>query len=110
VKTNFLNLIKEVVRLNNLFAMLFKPKRKSSFLNMFGRKRNNRRMMWGSALSLAMSAAAFGLNRKRTSSRSGQGFQSLINNTSLKTVQPNFAAINEFANELAPDKKTQQNK
>ncbi|WP_456271028.1 hypothetical protein [Bacillus sp. AK031] len=96
--------------MKNLLAMLFKPKRKTSFFNMFGRKRNNRKMMWGSALSLAMSAAAYGLNRRRTGSNSGQGFQNMMSNTSLKGIQPNFAAINEFANEIAPDKKTQQNK
>jgi hypothetical protein len=111
VNVSFRNLTKEVFRLNNLVAMLFKPRRrKSSFLNMFSRKRKNRKMIWGSALSLAMSAAAYGLNRRRTSSSSGQGFQNLMKNTSLKGVQPNFAAINEFANEIAPGKNPQQNK
>jgi hypothetical protein len=88
---------------------LFNRRRRSSFLNMFDRKRANRRMVWGSVLSLAMSATAYGLNRRSMNSNIGRTFQNLGNTNPLRGAKPNLAAINEFANEIAPDKNQMQN-
>jgi hypothetical protein len=94
----------------NKLLSLFNRGRKSSFLKMFGRKRANRRMVWGSVLSVAMSAAAYGLNRRSMNNNIGRTFQNLMNNNPLRGDKPNLAAINEFANEIAPDKNQMQNK
>jgi hypothetical protein len=95
--------------LNKLLS-LFNRRKRSSFLNMFGRKRANRKMVWGSVLSLAMSAAAYGLNRRSMKSNIGHAFQNLVNTNPLRGAKPNQAAISEFANEIAPDKNQMQNK
>ncbi|MGM0827634.1 MAG: hypothetical protein ACQEU4_05385 [Bacillota bacterium] len=93
----------------NKLLSLFNRRKRSSFLNMFGRKRANKRMVWGSVLSLAMSAAAYGLNRRSMNSNIGRTFQNLVNTNPLRGAKPNLAAINEFANEIAPDKNQMQN-
>ncbi|MGM0853408.1 MAG: hypothetical protein ACQEWI_12470 [Bacillota bacterium] len=93
----------------NKLLSLFNRRRRSSFLNMFGRKRANRKMVWGSVLSLAMSVAAYGLNRRSMNSNIGRTFQNLVNTNPLRGAKPNLAAINEFANEIAPDKNQMQN-
>jgi hypothetical protein len=83
--------------------MLFNNRRKSSVLNLFGRKkRMNRRMLWSSLLSLGMSAAAYGLNRRRTNNASASSFNGLMKNRNMSTLQ---TAMAEFANELAPNSK-----
>jgi hypothetical protein len=83
--------------------MLFNNRRKSSVLNLFGRKkRMNRRMLWSSILSLGMSAAAYGLNRRRTHNDSASSFNGLMKNRNMSTLQ---MAMAEFASELAPNSK-----
>ncbi|MCA1063762.1 hypothetical protein QTG56_00835 [Rossellomorea sp. AcN35-11] len=91
------------MNLNQLLS-LFNRRTRSSILNMLGRKRRtNRTMIWGTVLSLAMSAAAYGLNRRSMNSNIGRTFQNLVNTIPLRGAKPNLASINEFANELAPD-------
>jgi hypothetical protein len=69
---------------------------------MFGRrKRINRRMIWSSILSLGMSAAAYGLNRRRMGN-TGNSFQGLMKNRNMNILQ---TAMAEFADEIAPNSK-----
>ncbi|EDL66773.1 hypothetical protein BSG1_05435 [Bacillus sp. SG-1] len=83
--------------------MLFNNRKKSSFLNMFGRrKRMNRRMLWSSVLSLGMSAAAYALNRRNSNTGTGSSIQGLMKNRNMNTLQ---TAMAEFANEIAPNSK-----
>ncbi|MGF2616087.1 hypothetical protein FZC84_10960 [Rossellomorea vietnamensis] len=73
-------------------------------MNLFGRRKGmNRRMMWSSILSLGMSAAAYGLNRRRTNTHSSGIVQGgLMKNRNMSMLQQ---AMAEFANEIAPDNK-----
>ncbi|WP_409254207.1 hypothetical protein V1502_10010 [Bacillus sp. SCS-153A] len=88
--------------MNNLLSMLFNTRKRSSFFNMFGRrKRMNRRMIWSSVLSLGMSAAAYALNRRNTNTGTGS-IQGLMKNRNMNTLQ---TAMAEFANEIAPNNK-----
>jgi hypothetical protein len=72
---------------------------------MFGGRRNNSGLIWGSLLGLGVSAAAYGLSRNQKRNML-LPFQNLINNSRFgKNVQnPNIAGLTEFANELVPNK------
>ena len=78
--------------------------------NVFGRKRNNRGMLWATILGLGASAAAYGLNRSRNKNIK-KPLQNVMNTmqTPFKGQIPN-AALAEFAKELAPDKNSFTNK
>ncbi|MGD7023876.1 hypothetical protein ACQCVK_14840 [Rossellomorea vietnamensis] len=88
--------------MNHLLSRLF-SRRRSSFINLFGRRKGmNRRMIWSSILSLGMSAAAYGLNRRKNNHSSGSGQGGLMKNRNMSMLQN---AMAEFANEIAPDNK-----
>lgn len=72
---------------------------------MFGRRRNNRGMIWGSLLGLGISAAAFGLGRNRNKNKV-RPIQNLMNNFGMEKggQKLNLAGLTEFAKELIPDK------
>ncbi|PWW25827.1 hypothetical protein DFO73_112120 [Cytobacillus oceanisediminis] len=92
--------------MNNWINGLFNMRRMQPFLNMFGRRkrRNNRGMLWGSLLSLGLSAAAYGLTRNRNRNMA-RPLQNLMNNTRMGNFQkPNMAGLTEFAEELTPNK------
>lgn len=76
----------------------------------FGRKRNNRGMLWATILGLGASAAAYGINRTRTRNMK-KPLQNVMNTvkTPFKGQIPN-AVLAEFAKELAPDKNSLPNK
>ncbi|WP_228460322.1 hypothetical protein [Cytobacillus dafuensis] len=78
--------------------------------NMFGRRRNNRGMIWASLLGLGVSAAAIGLSRNRNRNMMNP-LQNIMNNlqTPLNRQVPN-AALTEFAKEIIPDKNSLTNK
>jgi hypothetical protein len=106
----FLLLLRGVLILNNWLNALFNTGRMTGrmqpFLNMFGRRRrrNNRGMLWGSLLSLGLSAAAYGLTRNRNRNMA-RPLQNLMNNTRMGNFQkPNMAGLTEFAEELTPNK------
>ncbi|MGM0845567.1 MAG: hypothetical protein ACQEUT_11360 [Bacillota bacterium] len=89
--------------MNNLLPLIFNRKR-SSFMNMFHRRKGlNRRMMWSSILSLGMSAAAYGLNRRRSNNGQSSTFQGgPLKNKNMRMLQ---TAMAEFANEITPGNK-----
>jgi hypothetical protein len=102
LKSRFQILNEEVFRLNNWLSMLFNNRKLSPFLKVFrGRRRMTKGMIWSSVLSIGMSAAAYGLNRKR-SNNGAESFQGPMKNRNMKTLQ---AAMVEFADEIAPDSK-----
>lgn len=93
--------------------MLFNIGGSQQFLNMFGRRRNNRSMIWGSLLGLGVSAAAYGLRRNRNGNGNMmQPVQNLMNNFRTRNnVQiPNMAALTEFSKEIVPNKNPLTNK
>lgn len=91
--------------MNNWINALFNTGRRQPLLNMFGRRRRNTRgMLWGSLISLGVSAAAYGLNRNRNRNML-RPLQNIMNNSRMgAALKPNMAGLTEFAKELAPDK------
>jgi hypothetical protein len=69
---------------------------------MFGRKRNNRGMMWTSLLGLGVSAAAYGFGRNRNS-RFLRPLQNVMNSILNRTSSRVPNAMTEFSKELLPD-------
>ncbi|RIW34715.1 hypothetical protein D3H55_09395 [Bacillus salacetis] len=59
-------------------------------------------MFWSSIISLVMSAAAYGMNRRRMNNTSSVPYGGLMKNRNMSTLQ---AAMIEFADEIAPDSK-----
>jgi Na+(H+)/acetate symporter ActP len=96
-----------VFELNNWIPALFNLGRRQNILNMFGRRRNNRGMMWASLLGLGVSAAAYGLGRNQNRNMMAP-FQNLISNfrTRNSGQMPNMAALTEFSKELAPNRES----
>lgn len=83
-------------------------RRNRQFLNMFGRRRNNRGVMWASLLGIGASAAAFGLGRNRNNNGMGRAIQNAVKNSGLNNLQrvvpmPNKRAYAEFAQEMSPN-------
>ncbi|MBX9973797.1 hypothetical protein [Cytobacillus firmus] len=98
--------------MNNWINAIFNAGRMQPFLNMFGRKRRrNRGMLWGSLISLGLSAAAYGFTRNRGRNMA-RPFQNLMNNTAQMTnfQKPNMAGLTEFAEELTSNKNQINNK
>ena len=109
---SFLLLKGECLNLNNWINAIFNTGRMKPFLNMFGRKRRrNRGMIWGSLISLGLSAAAYGFTRNRGRNMA-RPFQNLMNNTAQMTNfrKPNMAGLTEFAEELTSNKNPINNK
>lgn len=80
-------------------------------LNMFGRKRSNRGIMWATLLSLGVSAATYGLGRNRMRNILNP-VQNIMSNIQTRTAgrMPNAVALTEFSKELVPNKKPYTNK
>ena len=97
--------------MNNWISSLFNIGRRQSPLNMFGRRRNNRGMIWGSLFGLGVSAAAYGLSRSRNRNMLAP-VQNLMNNTRMgkNAQQLNMAGLTEFAKEIVPNKNQFNNK
>lgn len=111
----FLNsLDRKCLILNNWITPLLKMGRTRSFYNMFGRRRNNRGIMWGSLLGMVLSVAVYGLggNRNKNMMRPIQNF---LNNfgrgkTTLTPNIANIAGLTEFSKELIPNNNPNTNK
>jgi hypothetical protein len=90
--------------LNNWITGLLNIGRRQPFLNMFGRRRNNRGIMWGSLLGLGLSVAAYGVGRNGNRNM-GRPIQNLLNNfgKGKTTLTPNIAGLTEFSKELIPN-------
>lgn len=84
--------------------MLFSGRRQPLF-NMFGRRRNNRGMMWASLLGLGVGAVAYGLRRNQNINKM-QPFQNLMSNFRFrKSAQmPNIGGLTELSKEIIPNK------
>jgi len=69
--------------MNNWIPALLNTGRKQNIFTMFGRKRNNRGMLWTSLFGLGVSAAAYGLrrNQNRNMLRPVQNVMNNIRNT-----------------------------
>lgn len=84
--------------------MLIKMVGRQNILPMFGRKRNNRGMIWASILGLGVSAAAYGFTRngnKKWKNPVQNSFQNFMNGTRTQNDPPHLA---EFSKELEPYK------
>ncbi|MDF2040170.1 hypothetical protein P2R12_24805 [Cytobacillus oceanisediminis] len=68
-------------------------------------------MLWGSLISLGLSAAAYGFTRNRGRNMA-RPLQNLMNNTAQMTnfQKPNMAGLTEFAEELTSNKNQINNK
>lgn len=90
--------------MNNWITGLLNIGRRQPFLNMFGRRRNNRGIMWGSLLGLGLSVAAYGVGRNGNRNM-GRTIQNLLNNfgKGKTTLTPNIAGLTEFSKELIPN-------
>jgi hypothetical protein len=97
--------------MNNWISAILNIGRGQNMLKMFGRRRNNRGMMWASLLGLGVSAAAYGLGRNRNSNML-RPVQNVMNSIGTRTagLMPNAAAKTEFSKELVPDKDPITNK
>ncbi|KAB2332135.1 hypothetical protein F7731_17775 [Cytobacillus depressus] len=97
--------------MNNWIQLLFRLGRRQNLLNMFGRRRNNRGMMWASLLGLGASAAAYGLGRNRKNNMQNP-VQNLMNNFQFRSAgqMPKMANLTEFAKELVPNRGSNTNK
>lgn len=90
--------------MNNWITALFKMGKNQPFSNIFGRRRNKNGMMWGSLLSIGISAAAYGFRRYRNRNLT-KPIQDLMNNSGIGNVKrPNMAGLTEFAKEIVPNK------
>ncbi|USK35944.1 hypothetical protein LIT25_12030 [Bacillus sp. F19] len=93
---------------------LFNLGRSQPFLNMFGRRRRNRGMVWASIVGLGISAAVFGLRRNQNRNLLSP-IQNLVNNFRQNNLQnpvsiSNKTAFAEFSNELTPNINMNKNK
>ncbi|XJZ28936.1 hypothetical protein ACF5W4_09180 [Bacillota bacterium Lsc_1132] len=96
--------------MNNWLNALFNTGRRQPLFNIFGKRRNNSGMVWGSLIGLGLSAAAFGLTRNRNRI-SFRPFQGLMNNPQMGMVKnQNMAGLTEFAKEMVPNKNPFNNK
>jgi hypothetical protein len=97
--------------MNNWIPMLLNTGRKQNTFKMFGRKGNNRGMMWMSLLGVGVSAAAYGLRRNRNRNML-RPVQNVMNSIRTKTAgnMPSAAGITEFAKELVPNTNSLKNK
>lgn len=93
--------------MNNWIPALLNTQRKQNIFKIFGRKRNNRGMVWASLLGLGVSAAAYGLKRNQNRNML-RPVQNVMNNIRMRTTsnRPNVAAVTEFAKELVPNMKS----
>jgi hypothetical protein len=91
----------------NWITALFNIGRRQNLLNMFGRRGNNRGIMWVSMLGLGVSAAAYGLRRNRNRNMLSP-VQNLMNKFRFRNTDqmPKMANLTEFSNELVPNKNT----
>jgi hypothetical protein len=99
------SLSRECLKLNNWITALYKIGRKQNILKMFGRRRNNRGMLWASILGLGLSAAAYGFRRNRNRNMPNS-VQNVMNNTRFGNIipMPKMANLMEFSKELIPNK------
>ncbi|PAE33327.1 hypothetical protein [Bacillus sp. 7884-1] len=97
--------------MNNWITALFKIGRRQNILNMFGRRRNNRGILWASILGMGISAAAYGF-RRNSNINMLNSVQNLMNNFRFRNITPipKMANLTEFSKELVPNKNSFTNK
>lgn len=104
-------LLGECLILNNWITALFNMGGRQNILNMLGRRRNNRGMIWASLLGLGVSAAVYGLRRTQNRNMTNP-LQNLMNNFRFNNAlqMPKMANLTEFSEELVPNKNSNTNK
>lgn len=97
--------------MNNWIPALFNIGRKQNILRMFGRRRNNRWMMWTSMLGLGVSAVSYGVRRNRNRNMMNP-IQNLMNNFRFRNAgqTSKMANLTKFAKEFVPNKDSNTNK
>lgn len=88
------------MQLNNWITTLFKIAGRQNILGMFGRRRNNRGMIWATLLGLGVSAAAYSF-RKNGNPRWLNPVQNVMNNRQTQNITR--MALAEFSKELADE-------
>lgn len=89
--------------MNNWITALFNMSGRQNVLKMFGRRKNNRGMIWASLLGLGVSAAVYGL-RKTQIRNVPNPLQNLMGNLRFDNLQmPKTANLMEFSEELLPN-------
>lgn len=88
------------MQLNNWITTLFKIAGRQNILGMFGRRRNNRGMIWATLLGLGVSAAAYGFRRNGNRSWLNP-VQNVMNNRQTQNITR--MALAEFSKELADE-------
>lgn len=88
------------MQLNNWITNFFKTAGRQNILGMFGRRRNNRGMIWATLLGLGVSAAAYSF-RKNGNLRWLNPVQNVMNNRQTQNITR--MALAEFSKELADD-------
>jgi hypothetical protein len=80
--------------------------RSKNLFNMFGRRRNNRGIIWASLLGLGVSAAAYGLRRNGNGNRSVpiQNFMSNFRMQNDGQIPKMATSLTEFSKDLTPNK------
>lgn len=94
--------------MNNGIPALLNTKRKQNIFKMFGRKRNNRGIVWASLLGLGISTATYyGLKRNQNRYML-RTIQNVMNNIRMRTTDnmPSVAVVTELAKELVPSIKS----
>lgn len=71
---------------------------------MFGRRRNNRGILWASLLGLGVSAAAYGI-RRNSNRRWQDSVKNIMNNFRTRNTST-LLPLTEFSKELVPYKGT----
>ncbi|AZV42607.1 hypothetical protein BAOM_1998 [Peribacillus asahii] len=90
--------------MNNWISALLNIGMRKNMFKMFGRKRNNRGMMWTSLLGLGVSAVAYGLGKNRNRNMQNP-VEHVTNRSRTQTANPMLkAALTEFSKELGLDK------
>ena len=82
-------------------STLFQIVGRQNILGIFGRRRDNRGIIWASLLGLGLSAAAFGL-RRNDKRRWMNPIQNIMNNSPTRNATP--ISLTEFSRELVPYK------
>jgi hypothetical protein len=90
------------VKMNKWIMSFFQIGRKP-LMALFGKKRNGRGWIWGSLLSLGVSAAAIRLSRNK---KMQSPVNNIMNNFDIGKMSKmgNLAALAEIAEELVPNK------
>lgn len=96
--------------MNNWLNFLFRLAGKQNILNLFGRRRNNRGLLWASLLGIGVSAAAIGFKRNGSIKLPDPVSKVMSNVKKPDISQFTQLALAEFAKEITPNKNSLDDK